>query len=101
MVSRPMSLPFVPTPCLARRIGIGRRLITGLLMLTAWNMSEPQKWREYMKMRVEDRALLVLTLVLTVVADLTVAIGVGVALGLALRLRRREVPPADWKMPKR
>ena len=35
MVSRPMSLPFVPTPCLARRIGVGRRLITGLLMLTA------------------------------------------------------------------
>ena len=75
--------------------------LAGLLMLTAWNMSEPQKWREYMKMRVEDRALLVLTLVLTVVADLTVAIGVGVALGLALSLRRREVPPADWKTPKR
>ncbi|MGA0796678.1 MAG: hypothetical protein ACO3P0_11425, partial [Quisquiliibacterium sp.] len=34
-MSRRMSLPFVPTPCLARRIGVGRQLITGLLMLTA------------------------------------------------------------------
>ena len=75
--------------------------LAGLLMLTAWNMSEPHKWREYAKMPREDRVLLVLTLVLTVVADLTVAIGVGVGLGLALHLRRRAVPPADWKTPER
>lgn len=35
MVSRRMSPSLVPTPCLARWIGIGRRLITGLLMLPA------------------------------------------------------------------
>lgn len=75
--------------------------LAGLLILTAWNMSEPHKWREYANMRLEDRLLLILTLVLTVVADLTVAIGVGVALGLALRLRRRAVPPSDWTRPKR
>lgn len=75
--------------------------LAGLLILTAWNMSEPHKWREYAQLRMEDRVLLVLTLVLTVVADLTIAIGTGVALGLALRLRRREVPPADWTPPER
>lgn len=75
--------------------------LAGLLLLTAWNMSEPHKWKEYARMQLEDRALLILTLVLTVVADLTIAIGTGVALGLALRLRRRNVPPADWTPPER
>lgn len=75
--------------------------LAGLLILTAWNMSEPHKWRSHLERRTSDKVLLVLTLVLTVVADLTVAIGVGVALGLALRLRRRDVPPADWTPPER
>ncbi|MBC7131734.1 MAG: SulP family inorganic anion transporter [Roseovarius sp.] len=75
--------------------------LAGLLMLTAWNMSEPQHWRRHMAARRSDQVLLVLTLVLTVLADLTVAIGVGVALGLALRLRRREVPEAPWHDPDR
>ena len=76
--------------------------LAALLILTAWNMSEPQKWRAHAtEGRVSDRVLLLLTLTLTVLADLTVAIGVGVALGLALRLRRREVPHADWTPPDR
>lgn len=75
--------------------------LAGLLILTAWNMSEPHKWRGYASGRRSDKFLLVLTLVLTVVADLTVAIGVGVALGLALRLRRRDVPPPGWTPPDR
>ncbi|TDK46197.1 SulP family inorganic anion transporter [Antarcticimicrobium luteum] len=75
--------------------------LAALLMLTAWNMSEPDKWRIYMRARVSDRVLLLLTLVLTVMTDLTVAIGVGVAVGLALRLRRRKVPPAEWHTPDR
>jgi len=75
--------------------------LAALLMLTAWNMSEPHKWPEYLRARRSDRFLLVLTLVLTVLADLTVAIGVGVAVGLALRLHRRDVPPADWHTPER
>lgn len=71
--------------------------LAGLLILTAWNMSEPHKWRGYMQTRVSDQVLLFVTLVLTVFADLTVAIGVGVALGLALRLRRQKAEPAkDW-----
>ncbi|MEP0315750.1 MAG: SulP family inorganic anion transporter [Hyphomonas sp.] len=75
--------------------------LAGLLMLTAWNMSEPHKWRGYLSEEKANIALLGITLVLTVVADLTIAIGVGVSLGLAIRLRRRHVEPADWDEPKR
>jgi sulfate permease, SulP family len=75
--------------------------LAGLLILTAWTMSEPYKWRGYLALRVSDQVLLFVTLGLTVVADLTVAIGVGVALGLAVRLRRRDVPPSDWSTPER
>ncbi len=74
--------------------------LAALLMLTAWNMSEPHHWPAYLKLRLSDRVLLILTLVLTVVVDLTVAIGVGVSIGLALRLARRR-PPQDWHLPDR
>jgi len=75
--------------------------LAAILMLAAWNMSEPQKWKEYMKARTSDRILLVLTLVLTVLADLTIAIGVGVGIGLALRLNRRSDVNSDWTPPER
>ncbi|WP_170447493.1 SulP family inorganic anion transporter [Ruegeria arenilitoris] len=75
--------------------------LAALLMITAWNMSEPHKWGEYARARRSDRALLVLTMVLTVIIDLTVAIGVGVAIGLALRLSRRESVQTDWTPPDR
>lgn len=75
--------------------------LAGLLILTAWNMSEPHKWRGYLQGPMSDRLLLLLTLTLTVLADLTVAIGVGVGVGLALRLRRRNIPPPDWPSPDR
>lgn len=75
--------------------------LAGLLILTAWSMSEPHRWAGYLKERRSDQFLLVLTLILTVVADLTVAIAVGIAVGLALRLQRRGVPPSDWRSPER
>jgi SulP family sulfate permease len=76
--------------------------LAGLLILTAWNMSEPHKWRGYLQASTSDRVLLVLTLVLTVFTDLTVAIGVGVSVGLALRLRRRNAAiEKDWTPPDR
>lgn len=76
--------------------------LSGLLILTAWNMSEPHKWRDYMKSRPSDRILLVLTLVLTVFTDLTIAIGVGVSIGLALRLRRQNAESEKgWTPPDR
>ncbi len=75
--------------------------LAGLLILTAWNMSEPHKWWGYARERKTDIFLLALTMILTVLADLTVAIGVGVALGLALRLQRRDVPASEWSQPDR
>lgn len=75
--------------------------LAAILILTAYNMSEPHKWRGYFSEPMEDRLLLVLTLLLTVIVDLSIAIGVGVAVGLALRLRRRNVPPAHWTAPDR
>lgn len=75
--------------------------LAALLLTTAWNMSEPHKWRQYWATPPSDRVLLVLTLTLTVLADLTVAIGVGVGLGLALRLRESRLEAEDWSPPER
>lgn len=63
--------------------------LAALLILTAWNMAEPQHWRAYAALPRADLALLLVTLSLTVLADLAVAIAVGVALGLALRGARK------------
>jgi len=73
--------------------------LAALLMMTAWNMSEPHKWKSYWAAPMSDRVLLLLTLTLTVLADLTVAIGVGVGLGLALRLRDSRIEARDWETP--
>jgi SulP family sulfate permease len=70
--------------------------LAGLLIVTAWLMSEPARWRERMKLPTGDRALLFLTMILTVASDLTIAIAVGTAGGLALRLLRKNVEPVDW-----
>jgi sulfate permease, SulP family len=70
--------------------------LAALLIVTAWIMSEPGRWRERMKLRSGDRTLLFLTMILTVVTDLTIAIAVGTVAGLALRLARRDVEPAEW-----
>ena len=70
--------------------------LAALLIVTAWIMSEPGRWRERMKLRRGDRTLLFLTMILTLVTDLTVAIAVGTAAGLALRLMRRDVESATW-----
>ncbi len=71
--------------------------LAALLLITAWNMSEPHKWRSYWSAPLGDRILLLLTLALTVLADLTVAIGVGVGLGLALRLRDNKLAADEWQ----
>ena len=75
--------------------------LAALLVITAWNMTEPQKWGEYARGARSDTMLLLLTLVLTVLVDLTVAIGVGVSVGLALRLNRRKAVESDWTPPDR
>ena len=62
--------------------------LAALLLLTAWNMSEPGRWGERLAQPKVDLALLVLTALLTVLVDLTVAIAVGTAVGLGLRYWR-------------
>jgi len=75
--------------------------LAALLIVTAWNMTEPHKWSEYARGRKSDIMLLFLTLVLTVLVDLTVAIGVGLSVGLALRLSHRKGVESDWSPPDR
>ncbi len=75
--------------------------LAALLVVTAWNMTEPHKWGEYLRGRKSDIFLLFLTLILTVIVDLTVAIGVGVSVGIALRLSRRKSVKSDWSPPDR
>ena len=70
--------------------------LAGLLIVTAWTMSEPGRWRERLALRPADRLLLFLTMILTVASSLTVAIAVGTALGLTQRLLKRGDEPAEW-----
>jgi sulfate permease, SulP family len=70
--------------------------LAALLIVTAWMMSEPHRWRERMRLKKGDRTLLFMTMVLTVLTDLTIAIAVGTVAGLALRLIRRDVEPEEW-----
>jgi SulP family sulfate permease len=70
--------------------------LAGLLILTAWLMSEPARWSERMKLRPGDRVLFFMTMILTNDSNLTIAIAVGTGTGLALRLLRREVEPEEW-----
>ena len=75
--------------------------MAALLIVTAWSMSEPHRWRERLEARPADRFLLFLTMFLTVASSLMVAIAVGTAIGLALRLSRRDIPPAEWNPEER
>jgi SulP family sulfate permease len=70
--------------------------LAGLLIITAWLMSEPARWRERMSLKAGDRALLFVTMILTVVSNLTIAIAVGTFAGLALRLLRKDVELQEW-----
>jgi SulP family sulfate permease len=63
--------------------------LAGLLVITAWNMSEPQRWGERLALPRTELALLVTTAMLTVLVDLTAAIVAGTAIGLALQWQRK------------
>jgi len=70
--------------------------LAGLLIVTAWLMSEPSRWPERMRLRAGDRALFFMTMILTVVSNLTIAIAVGTGAGLALRLFRKDLEGEEW-----
>lgn len=73
--------------------------LAGLLIVTAWTMSEPHRWAERLRLPKADLALLAMTAMLTVFADLTVAIATGTMIGLALRLSRGEIEAPRWQVP--
>jgi sulfate permease, SulP family len=73
--------------------------LAGLLVVTAWTMSEPHRWPERLRLPKADLLLLIGTALLTVLADLTLAIGVGTIAGLALRLARGEIAAPRWHTP--
>lgn len=75
--------------------------LAALLVITAWNMAEPQNWASHARGSKSDCVLLLLTLTLTVLVDLTVAIGVGVSVGLAIRLYKSKSTDTDWTLPDR
>jgi sulfate permease, SulP family len=75
--------------------------MAAVLILTAWSMSEPHRWKSYLRGPAMDKALLLITLFLTVIVDLTIAVAVGTGLGLALALAKRGDQPKDWKPPER
>ena len=62
--------------------------LAGLLIVTAWVMSEPHRWPERLRASGGDRFVLFLTFGLTVLSSLTVAIAIGTAVGLAQRRLR-------------
>ena len=71
--------------------------LAGLLVITAWNMSEPHRWGERLAMPRWELALVALTAATTVLVDLTAAIGIGTLLGLAMKRwqRRSAVVPTS------
>lgn len=62
--------------------------LAGLLIVTAWVMSEPHRWRARLLLPAADLAVMLMTAALTIFADLTLAIAVGTAAGLGLRFAR-------------
>lgn len=80
---------------------IAMPVLAAILLVTAWNMSEPHKIKELFAKDWSEKALLLSTLLFTVFVDLTVAIAVGVTLGLLLRLSKRRSVKSDWTPPDR
>jgi SulP family sulfate permease len=62
--------------------------LAAVLVIVAWNMSEIDHFRHFMRGPVGDRVILILTFTLTVLIDLTVAIGVGVVLAALMFMHR-------------
>lgn len=79
--------------------GLALPALAGLLVVTAWTMSEPHRWPERLRLPKADLMVLIGTALLTVLADLTLAIAVGTAAGLALRLVRGEIAAPKWHTP--
>ena len=68
--------------------------LAAVLVIVAWNMSEIDHIRHFMRAPVGERVILILTFALTVLVDLTVAIGVGVVLAAVMFMHQMAVVSA-------
>lgn len=68
---------YVPLACLA-----------AVLVIVAWNMSELDRFVQFMSAPIGDRLVLISTFLLTVLVDLTVAIEVGVVMAALVFMHR-------------
>jgi SulP family sulfate permease len=68
--------------------------LAAVLVVVAWNMSEIDHVRHFLRAPTGDREVLILTFVLTVLVDLTVAISVGVVLAALMFMHRMAVVSA-------
>lgn len=80
--------------------GIPLAVLSAILFVVAWNMSEPARVLRMLRAAPwADRIILLVTLLLTVFTDLVVAVGVGVGLAMLQFLRRMaesaEAAPSD------
>lgn len=74
--------------------------LAAVLVIVAWNMSEIEHFRHFMRAPAGDRIILLLTFALTVLIDITVAIGVGVVLAALMFMHRMaEVGALRNRMP--
>lgn len=62
--------------------------LAGILVVVAWNMSEPENFIDVLKGSKSDAAVLLTTFGLTVLIDLTVAIEIGIILAAFLFMRK-------------
>jgi len=69
--------------------------LAALLLLTAWNMSEPHRWPDRLGQPWRHLLVILLTAVLTLLVDLIVAIGVSTLVAFALGIRAERIPEAD------
>lgn len=63
-------------------------VLSAILFVVAWNMSEIQHFIHIFRLSRSDRTVMILTFLLTVLVDLTVAIGVGVTLASLLFMHK-------------
>lgn len=65
-------------------------VLSAVLIMVAWNMSELESFRHLFKAPKSDIAVLLITFILTVLIDLTIAVGVGMLVAFLLFIKKRK-----------
>lgn len=83
-----LTLVFFVVACAPLASLIPLASLAGVLMLVAWDMSEPYRFKRVLFAPLSDSLVMVTSFALTVFVDLTVAVEVGVVLAAMLFMRR-------------